>query len=307
MPARGALRGRRGRPGRPRDGVAIHAGAAPRPLRPHGHAGHGARSAARDSPGRRRRLRRQERVRRRGSADRLARASPRHARPLDGDAEREHDRAPARPRRSGSSSRSAGRATAKLLAYRIDILADAGAYPGVGAYLPNLTGLLSSGVYAIPRIEVEGLSVVTNTTPMTTIRGAGRPEAAQAIERMVDLFAAEIEHGPRRAQAEELHRQGRVPATRPPRVRRTTRATTKGRSTSRCAPSATQELRAEQQASPRRRRRRSSSGSGSARTSRSRTRWARRSTARSRSPPTAAQSCTRARSRTARDTRRPSR
>ena len=80
----------------------------------------------------------------------------------------------------------------KLLAYRIHILADAGAYPGVGAFLPNLTGLLSSGVYAIPRIEVEGLSVVTNTTPMTTIRGAGRPEAAQAIERMVDLYAAEI-------------------------------------------------------------------------------------------------------------------
>jgi carbon-monoxide dehydrogenase large subunit len=80
----------------------------------------------------------------------------------------------------------------RLLAYRIDILADAGAYPGVGAFLPNLTGLLSSGVYDIPRIEVEGRSVVTNTTPMTTIRGAGRPEAAQAIERMVDLFAAEI-------------------------------------------------------------------------------------------------------------------
>ena len=85
-----------------------------------------------------------------------------------------------------------GTSDGKLLAYRIDILADAGAYPGVGAFLPNLTGLLSSGVYAIPRIEVDGLSVVTNTTPMTTIRGAGRPEAAQAIERMVDLFAAEI-------------------------------------------------------------------------------------------------------------------
>jgi aerobic carbon-monoxide dehydrogenase large subunit len=79
-----------------------------------------------------------------------------------------------------------------LLAYRIDILQDAGAYPGVGAYLPNLTGLLASGVYAIPTIEVEGRAVVTNTTPMTTFRGAGRPEAAQAIERMVDLFAAEI-------------------------------------------------------------------------------------------------------------------
>jgi len=80
----------------------------------------------------------------------------------------------------------------KVLAYRFDILQDAGAYPGVGAFLPNLTGLLASGVYAIPRIEVEGRSVVTNTTPMTTFRGAGRPEAAQAIERMLDLFAAEI-------------------------------------------------------------------------------------------------------------------
>ena len=80
----------------------------------------------------------------------------------------------------------------KLLAYRMDILQDAGAYPGVTAFLPNLTALLASGVYAIPRIEVDGVSVVTNTTPLTTVRGAGRPEASQAIERMVDLFAAEI-------------------------------------------------------------------------------------------------------------------
>ncbi len=80
----------------------------------------------------------------------------------------------------------------KILAYRMHILQDAGAYPGVCAYLPNLTALLASGVYAIPHIEVEGLSVVTNTAPLTTVRGAGRPEAAQAIERMVDLFAAEI-------------------------------------------------------------------------------------------------------------------
>jgi carbon-monoxide dehydrogenase large subunit len=80
----------------------------------------------------------------------------------------------------------------KLLAYRMDILQDSGAYPGVTAFLPNLTALLASGVYAIPRIEVDGVSVVTNTAPLTTVRGAGRPEASQAIERMVDLFAAEI-------------------------------------------------------------------------------------------------------------------
>ena len=51
----------------------------------------------------------------------------------------------------------------KLLAYRLDVLGDGGAYPTLGAYLPNLVALLSSGVYAIPRIEVETRSVVTNT------------------------------------------------------------------------------------------------------------------------------------------------
>jgi CO/xanthine dehydrogenase Mo-binding subunit len=80
----------------------------------------------------------------------------------------------------------------KVLAYRMDILQEAGAYPGVSAFLPNLTARLASGVYAIPRIEVDGRSVVTNTSPLTSVRGAGRPEAAQAIERMIDLFAAEI-------------------------------------------------------------------------------------------------------------------
>jgi carbon-monoxide dehydrogenase large subunit len=108
----------------------------------------------------------------------------------------------------------------------------------VGAFLPNLTGLLSSGVYAIPRIEVEGLSVVTNTTPMTTIRGAGRPEAAQAIERMVDLYAAEIGMDPAELRRKNFIAKDAFPI-RPPRARCTTRATTKGRSSSRCAQSAT--------------------------------------------------------------------
>jgi len=80
----------------------------------------------------------------------------------------------------------------KVLAYRLDVLADAGAYPILGAFLPNLTGLMASAVYAIPKIEVESRSVVTNTTPTTSIRGAGRPEAAQAIERALDLYGAEI-------------------------------------------------------------------------------------------------------------------
>jgi carbon-monoxide dehydrogenase large subunit len=80
----------------------------------------------------------------------------------------------------------------KILAYRLDVLQDAGAYAGLGAFLPNLTALMSSGVYAIPRIEAEGRAVVTNTTPVSAFRGAGRPEATQAIECALDLFAAEV-------------------------------------------------------------------------------------------------------------------
>jgi carbon-monoxide dehydrogenase large subunit len=80
----------------------------------------------------------------------------------------------------------------KVLAYKVDGLQDCGAYPGLGAFLPNLTALMSSGVYAIPRIEFESRSVVTNTTPVAAFRGAGRPEASQAIERALDVFAAEV-------------------------------------------------------------------------------------------------------------------
>jgi aerobic carbon-monoxide dehydrogenase large subunit len=80
----------------------------------------------------------------------------------------------------------------KILAYRLESVADAGAYPALGSFLPHLTLLMSSGVYAIPRIEASSCSVATNTVPTSAFRGAGRPEATQAIERAVDLLAAEV-------------------------------------------------------------------------------------------------------------------
>jgi carbon-monoxide dehydrogenase large subunit len=79
-----------------------------------------------------------------------------------------------------------------LLAYRIRIVQDAGAYPSGGAFLPYLTRLMASGVYDLDRVDAEIDIVVTNTTPVDAYRGAGRPEATAAIERMVDRFAAEI-------------------------------------------------------------------------------------------------------------------
>jgi carbon-monoxide dehydrogenase large subunit len=85
-----------------------------------------------------------------------------------------------------------GNRDGKILAYRIDIIQDTGAYPRTGGFLPFLTCLMSSGVYDIPEIQAGYRVVVTNATPIHAYRGAGRPEAAAAIERAVDLFAAEI-------------------------------------------------------------------------------------------------------------------
>ena len=84
----------------------------------------------------------------------------------------------------------------RLSALRLDILQDAGAYPGIGAFLANLTAMMSSGVYAIPKVEANVTAVVTNTTPTGPVRGAGRPEATQMLERVIDMFAAEVSLDP---------------------------------------------------------------------------------------------------------------
>jgi carbon-monoxide dehydrogenase large subunit len=95
----------------------------------------------------------------------------------------------------------------KVQAYKLDVLHDAGAYPGVGAFLPMLTRWMQAGVYAIPETAYASNSVVTNTAPTTAFRGAGRPEAAQAIERAIDAFAMEIGLDPA-----EVRRKNFVPA-----------------------------------------------------------------------------------------------
>jgi carbon-monoxide dehydrogenase large subunit len=79
-----------------------------------------------------------------------------------------------------------------VLAYRLTILQDTGAYPRMAAILPFLTKRMLTGTYDIPRADCSATSVVTNTVPMVAYRGAGRPEAAAAIERAMDLFATEI-------------------------------------------------------------------------------------------------------------------
>ena len=89
-------------------------------------------------------------------------------------------------------------------AYRLEILQDAGAYPRIGAFLPVLTILMAPGPYAIGRAEAVARSVVTTTTPVGAYRGAGRPEATAAIERAIDLFAAEIGLDPAEVRRQNL-------------------------------------------------------------------------------------------------------
>jgi aerobic carbon-monoxide dehydrogenase large subunit len=80
-----------------------------------------------------------------------------------------------------------------FLALDVDLIADMGAYLSQFAPLiPTLGAVLSPGVYDIPTCHVRVRGVYTNTVPIDAYRGAGRPEAAYVIERLVDHAAREV-------------------------------------------------------------------------------------------------------------------
>jgi carbon-monoxide dehydrogenase large subunit len=89
-----------------------------------------------------------------------------------------------------------GNRDGRILAYRIDIIQDTGAYARAGGFLPGLTCLMAPGVYDIPAVQAGFRLAVTNATPVHAYRGAGRPEATAAVERAVDMFAAAIDMDP---------------------------------------------------------------------------------------------------------------
>ena len=89
-----------------------------------------------------------------------------------------------------------------------DILGDVGAYPASGARVPTFSQLVAQGPYDIEHLQVRVRVAVTNKAPTGPYRGAGRPEAAIAIERAVDAFAAELGLLPEVVRARNL-----IPAT----------------------------------------------------------------------------------------------
>jgi aerobic carbon-monoxide dehydrogenase large subunit len=85
-----------------------------------------------------------------------------------------------------------------FLGLRVKTLANLGAYLSTfSSSVPTyLYGTLLSGQYAIPAIYVEVDGIYTHTAPVDAYRGAGRPEAAYLVERLVDRAAHQLGKDP---------------------------------------------------------------------------------------------------------------
>jgi aerobic carbon-monoxide dehydrogenase large subunit len=101
---------------------------------------------------------------------------------------------------------------ARFLALRVAITLNIGAYltpRSAGSGTNNVGGV--AGVYATPAIHVRTTGVHTNMTPTGPYRGAGRPEATLAIERVIDVAARELG-----LDALELRRRNLIPSSSMP-------------------------------------------------------------------------------------------
>ncbi|MBW4718950.1 xanthine dehydrogenase family protein molybdopterin-binding subunit [Saccharothrix obliqua] len=87
----------------------------------------------------------------------------------------------------------AARRDGTVTGLKVDLLADMGAYlrlitPGV----PILGAFMYNAIYKFPAYRFTCTNVFTNKVPTDAYRGAGRPEATFAIERIMDELAAEL-------------------------------------------------------------------------------------------------------------------
>ncbi len=108
-------------------------------------------------------------------------------------------------------------ADGKFLAIRFDDRADLGAYGAAfGAFIAtrNLT-ITMGGVYRVPALYARTRLAYTNTVPVSAYRGAGRPDIAYAIERLVDHAAREHGYDPVELRRRNLIPPGAMPYQTP--------------------------------------------------------------------------------------------
>src|SRR4029077_1882648 len=101
----------------------------------------------------------------------------------------------------------------RFLGLKVEITANMGAYlSNFAPEIPTFAGaVMYSAVYAIPAIHVAVKGVFTHTVPVDAYRGAGRPEAAYALERLIEFGAPKLGVAPA-----ELRRRNLVPAAAMP-------------------------------------------------------------------------------------------
>lgn len=82
----------------------------------------------------------------------------------------------------------------KILGLKVELISNVGGYGA--ATVATRTGVMSSGAYRIENLSTTVFGVMTNTTPTGAYRGAGRPEAAYMVERLMDTVARELSLDP---------------------------------------------------------------------------------------------------------------
>jgi carbon-monoxide dehydrogenase large subunit len=102
---------------------------------------------------------------------------------------------------------------ARFLAFRFETTANLGAYlSNYATFIPTLgSSRMLTGVYATPAVHVRVKGVFTNTVPVDAYRGAGRPEAAYVVERLVDKAARELGLDPEELRRRNFIRPGEMP------------------------------------------------------------------------------------------------
>ncbi len=79
-----------------------------------------------------------------------------------------------------------------ILGLRGTMLHDTGAFLPWGIIVPYIAATTFPGPYRVPSFQIEAKVVFTNRVPTTVVRGAGRPQAVFAMERLLDRVAREL-------------------------------------------------------------------------------------------------------------------
>ena len=100
----------------------------------------------------------------------------------------------------------------RFLALRVDILGNLGAYLSMFApYIPWLGASMATGCYHIDALHARVRGIYTHTVPVDAYRGAGRPEAAYVLERLVDACARSLGLAPEEIRSRNFVKPEQMP------------------------------------------------------------------------------------------------